>query len=303
MQPTLLILAAGIGSRYGGVKQMDKIGPGGESILDYSIYDAIRAGFRKVVFVINQKIEKDFKAIYNERLKGRIEVGYVVQRLDSCLPKGVNISKERIKPWGTGHALLVAKDIIDGPFAVINADDFYGSDAFSKAAGFLSAIAFVQSCDFCMVGYQLKNTLSENGTVSRGVCEVNAFDDMVGVTERTKIGNFPRGLAYQEGEKFFSLTGNEVVSMNFWGFTPAIFRYLEEGFKDFIKANQGNERAEYLMPAEVNRLINDGSASVKMLRSADSWFGVTYKDDKERTIKSINELVESGLYPAKLWSE
>ena len=299
MKPTLLILAAGIGSRYGGVKQMDKIGPSGESIIDYSVFDAIRAGFGKVVFVLNPNIEKDFKAIYEPRLSGKIETAYVLQELDN-IPEGVTFNPERVKPWGTGHAVLVAKDEIDTPFAVINADDFYGREAFQVLSGFLSQRQNDET-HYAMVGYQLKNTLSENGSVSRGVCSThNGL--LTDVVERTKIYKEEKEkIVYEEDGKKHPISGNSLVSMNFWGFTPKYFEQSEAFFKDFILENAQQLKAEFYIPYAVNKLITRGDADVRVLESHDQWFGVTYQEDKPVTIANVKKLVKAGAYPENLW--
>jgi hypothetical protein len=300
MKPTLLILAAGIGSRYGGVKQMDKIGPSGESIIDYSVYDAIRAGFGKVVFVLNPKIEKDFKAIYEPRLSGKIETAYVLQELHN-IPKGVRFNPERVKPWGTGHAVLVAKEEINTPFAVINADDFYGKEAFKVLGAFLSQRSNEET-RYAMVGFQLKNTLSENGSVSRGICSTQN-DLLSDVVERTKIYKEPDGsIVYEEEGEKHPIEGNSLVSMNCWGFTPKYFEQSEAFFRDFIRENADQLKAEFYIPFVVNKLITQGDAQVKVLESHDQWFGVTYREDKPVTIARVKALTDAGVYPADLWN-
>ena len=299
MKPTLLILAAGIGSRYGGVKQMDPIGPSGENIIDYSIFDAIRAGFGKVVFVINSRIEKDFKEVYEKRLEGKIETEYILQELNN-IPQGLTFNPERAKPWGTGHAVLVAKEAINEPFAVINADDFYGKEAFEVMGRYLSGLS-LDDRHYAMVGYELKNTLSENGSVSRGVC--NIMDHMLtGVVERTSIVREDDKVIFEEGGKKFPLDENEWVSMNFWGFTPVYFEQSENYFKTFIRENAKNLKAEFYIPYVVNQLIKEDSSSVKVLESHDRWFGVTYKEDKAETILRVKEMIDEGRYPESLWS-
>ncbi len=299
MKTTLLILAAGIGSRYGGVKQMDKIGPSGESIIDYSVYDALQAGFGKVVFVLNPKIEKDFKAVYEPRLAGKIQSAYVLQELDN-IPEGVTFNPERVKPWGTGHAVLVAKNEIDTPFAVINADDFYGREAFQVLGQFLLQRQNDET-HYAMVGYQLKNTLSENGSVSRGICSTqNGL--LADVVERTKIYRQKNGeIVYEEEGKTFPIDGNSLVSMNFWGFTPKYFEQSEAFFRDFIRENAQQLKAEFYIPYVVNKLITENKADVRVLQSHDQWFGVTYREDKPVTIAKIQELVREGRYPDNLW--
>jgi len=298
MSPTLLILAAGIGSRYGGVKQMDKIGPSGESIIDYSVFDAITAGFDKVVFVLNPKIEKEFKAVYEPRLSGKIETAYVLQELNN-IPEGVSFSPERVKPWGTGHAVLVAKEVVNTPFAVINADDFYGREAFEVLGDYLLQLKNDET-RYAMVGYQLANTLSENGSVSRGICSTkNGL--LTDVVERTKIYKKERQIVYEENGKENPIDGNSLVSMNFWGFTPKYFEQSEAWFADFIRENARQLKAEFYIPFVVNKLITQSDANVRVLESHDRWFGVTYKEDKSITIAKVKELVEAGVYPENLW--
>lgn len=298
MKPTLLILAAGIGSRYGGVKQMDKIGPSGESIIDYSVYDAIRAGFGKVVFVLNPKIEEDFKEVYEKRLAGKILTDYVLQEV-SAVPEGVVVNSDRVKPWGTGHAVLVAKNAIKEPFAVINADDFYGKHAFELISGFLTDNDN-SSSEYAMVGYKLENTLSENGSVSRGICQtMNGL--LTDVVERTSIKYKENDIVYIENGSEIKIPGNSVVSMNFWGFSPLFFEQLESDFIKFIEANADDIKAEFYIPTVANNLINNNEATIKMLTSNDRWFGVTYQEDKSTTIREIAELVKKGVYPRNLW--
>jgi UTP-glucose-1-phosphate uridylyltransferase len=301
MKPTLLILAAGMGSRYGGLKQVDPVGPSGEAIIDYSIYDAIRAGFGKVVFVIRESFADAFKETFSKKLAGKIEVEYVYQELDN-IPKGIEIGAERQKPWGTGHAVLVAKDVIKEPFVVINADDFYGSSSYQLTADFLQQKENTNLPEYCMVGYELQYTLSDHGFVSRGVCVTNDEDYLESVVERTSIekinGEIVSKLA---DDKFLTLTGEEVVSMNLWGFQPSYFEFLEKHFTAFIEANSSDPKAEFYIPSVVNDLINNQQAKLKVLKSKDLWFGVTYKEDKELAIENINQLIQKGTYPEKLW--
>jgi dTDP-glucose pyrophosphorylase len=300
MKPTLVILAAGMGSRYGSLKQVDPVGPAGETILEYSVYDAIRAGFGKVVFVIRRDIEKDFKEIFIDKLKKHIEIDYVFQELD-MVPAGITVPADRVKPWGTGHAVMVAAKAVKEPFAVINADDYYGSDAYKKIATYLSALP-IDSSAFSMVGFDLDNTLSEHGLVSRGVCEVDAASNLVSVTERTKIGRDNKGVAYQDAnDQSVYISEKSIVSMNFWGFTPLFFTQLEKNFREFIRDNSTNIKAELYLPFVVDELIKQKQATVKVLRSSDKWFGVTYKEDKPLVVAKVKELVEKGVYPGKLW--
>ncbi len=298
MKPTLLILAAGLGSRYGGVKQMDKIGPSGESIIDYSVFDAIRAGFGKVVFVLNKNIIDDFKDIYEERLSGKIETEFILQELHN-IPSGIEFNAARVKPWGTAHAVLVAKNVINEPFAVINADDFYGKDAFKVLSEYLQSLAN-DSTDYSMVGYKLKNTLSENGSVSRGVCSSeNGF--LTDVVERTNIYKKENKVVFEENDTPLEIPEDSVVSMNFWGFSPKFFSQMENDFKKFIVENAENLKAEFYIPLVANNLITRNEARVKVLSSDAEWFGITYKEDKEETIKKVSQLVENGFYPSSLW--
>lgn len=298
MKPTLLVLAAGMGSRYGGFKQIDPIGPCDETIIEYSIYDAIAAGFGKVVFVIREGFEKEFKTLFSAKLAGKIEVDYVNQEIAN-VPEGCTYNLEREKPWGTGHAILMAKDCIDEPFAAINADDYYGAGAFSTMADFL--MNSVSEHEYGMVGYQLANTISENGSVSRGVCAANSSEHLETVVERTHIKNTEKGIAYKEGEKWVPLAGETTVSMNFWGFTPQLFDHLEDQFRFFL-GNSGQElKSEFFIPSVVAELIEKGDVGVRVLRSNSKWFGVTYREDREEASKAILNLVEQGIYPAQLW--
>ncbi len=301
MKPTLLILAAGIGSRYGSLKQLDRIGPSGEAIIDYSIYDAIRAGFGKVVFVIKESIEKDFREIIIDKLKDKIPMDYVLQEIWK-VPEGTVISPERKKPWGTGHAILMAAGNIDGPFAVINADDFYGRDAFRAVADYYHNWTPSRINDYCMVGYEVRNTLSEHGAVSRGVCFSDEDQHLSEVIERTRIERTPIGISYRdEKDQPVLLAENTIVSMNFWGFTPSYFGYLETGFKKFLLQNAGDPKAEYYIPTAVNELIHSREATVKLLNSSAQWFGMTYREDRDHVVAKINELVRKGEYPENLW--
>ncbi|MEZ4851351.1 MAG: sugar phosphate nucleotidyltransferase [Bacteroidia bacterium] len=299
MKPTLLILAAGIGSRYGSLKQIDGLGPFGETIIDYSVYDAMRAGFGKVVFVIRKSIEDEFKDSFAGKFAGKIEVDYVLQELDN-VPEGITYSSERTRPWGTGHAVMVAKDVIDTPFAMINADDFYGKEAFETIGNYLKKL---QPDDplFSMVGYKLENTLSENGFVSRGVCVTNAESNLVSVTERTKIGWAGNSIVYEDEGKEVSLPGNTIVSMNMFGFTPMIFGHIERYFSEFISANKDNLRAELYIPSVVTRMMEENLITTRVLTSDSAWFGVTYKEDRPVVVNKIRELIDEGVYPEKLW--
>ncbi|PRZ00627.1 nucleotidyltransferase-like protein [Marinilabilia salmonicolor] len=298
MKPTLLILAAGMGSRYGGLKQMDELGPNGESIIDYSVFDAIRAGFGKVVFVIRPSFADAFKERFESRLKGKIETEYVFQELEN-IPAEFSIPEGREKPWGTGHAMLMAKEVINEPFAIINADDFYGHEAYKSAVDFINNNP--KENEYAMIGYALKNTLSEHGTVSRGVCETDSKGYLQEVTERTKIGWEDGKVFFYEGDSKTELTGNEPVSMNFWIFKPTFFSELEKGFNRFL-AEKGQEmKSEYYFNVRADELIKAGEASTKVIDTDAKWFGVTYQEDKPIVQESLNKLIEKGEYPAKLW--
>jgi dTDP-glucose pyrophosphorylase len=299
-KPTLLILAAGIGSRYGGLKQLDKVGPGGEAIIDYSIYDAIQAGFGKVVFVIRHSIEADFREFIGNKLDGKIEVEYVFQEIDK-VPEGVEYNSERQKPWGTGHAVLMAADVIHENFAVINADDFYGRDAFVTIAKYFEQLN-LSSKDNCMVGYNLKNTLSDHGYVSRGQCTSDADGYLQDVIERTHIEKKDDGIFFvNEKEESIKLDENTLVSMNFWGFTPHFFVELKQRFPKFIEANKNELKAEFFIPTVVNEMIEEGIAKTKVLESDAAWFGVTYQEDRPVVVESIRDLIRAGKYPEGLW--
>jgi len=299
MKPTLLILAAGLGSRYGGVKQMDKIGPSGESIIDYSVYDAIEAGFGKVVFVLNPRIEQDFRDIYEPRLKGKIETEFVLQEIHN-IPEGIEFNPERVKPWGTGHAVMMAKEVINEPFAVINADDFYGREAYQVMADFLNTLSNDHT-NYSMVGYLLKNTISEFGTVSRGICNTDKNNHLTDVVERTSIEKKGEHIIYLENDNEFNIDENSIVSMNFWGFTPVFFSQMERDFKKFIVENAQQLKAEFYIPLVANNLVKQNEATIKVLQSSAQWFGVTYQEDKPATIKKVSDLVTKGIYPENLW--
>lgn len=297
MKPTLVVLAAGMGSRYGGVKQIDRFGPSGETILDYSLFDAIRAGFGKVVFIIRKEIEADFREVFDHNLSSRIEVEYAFQTNDLQF-SGINSVPERNKPWGTGHAVLCAQKTISGPFAVINADDFYGRDGFVKMADFL--INNTDSSVHSMVGYELPKTLSEFGSVSRGVCEADGQDYLKSITERTNVFAEGGKIISQDGDSRLELSSDSPVSMNFWGFMPSVFDDLERWFVDFVNKNADNPKAEYFIPLTVQSLMAKGH-KVKILRNSGVWFGVTYREDREFVSDSIRKLVSEGEYPEKLW--
>lgn len=303
VKPTLLVLAAGMGSRYGSLKQMDGVGPNGEAIIDYSVYDAIRAGFGKVVFVIRHSFADDFISVFNrERFGGKIEVEYVYQELD-YLPEGFTVPEGREKPWGTNHAVMMAAKAISTPFAVINADDFYGQNSYEVMGSYLSNLADSRN-SYAMVGYEVNKTLSENGTVSRGVCTVDSDNFLTSMVERTKIERNSEGvIVFHDLGDDVALEENTPVSMNFFGFTPDYFEYSEQTFKEFLadEKNQTNLRSEFFIPMMVNRLIGGGVAKMKVLSTAAQWFGVTYKEDKPQLMAKIEALIEAGVYPRNLW--
>jgi dTDP-glucose pyrophosphorylase len=301
MKPTLLVLAAGMGSRYGGLKQLDQVGPSGETIIDYSIFDAIRAGFGKVVFVIRRDIETAFKAAVGSRYTGKIEVDYAFQQLDA-LPEGFAIPAGREKPWGTGHAVLVAKDVINEPFAVINGDDFYGRAGFKLLADYLCNAQDGAKADYCMCGFIMRNTLSDNGTVSRGICEVDSNGNLTEVVEHTKLKrNGQAAASLMDDGSIIDFSADEIVSMNMWGFTPSLFDNMTEMFIQFLK-EQGNEmKSEFFIPLVADTLIKQNKATVKVMKSSDEWFGITYREDKPQVVASIQALVEQGEYPVKLF--
>lgn len=296
MKPTLLVLAAGMGSRYGGLKQVDGVGPNGEIIMDYSINDAIRAGFGKVVFVIRHDFEEAFKSKINaEHFDNRIQVEYVYQELN-YLPKGFAVPEGREKPWGTNHAILMAKDVINEPFAIINADDFYGRDAFQVMGDHLRTLEGTKG-QYCMVGYRLENTLSENGTVSRGVCEVDENGLLAGMTERTSIGRTANGIEYKDSDdSMHPLAADTTVSMNLFGFTPDYFAKSEELFVEWLKERGTEMKSEYYIPYAVNTFINSGYATMRVLKTTAQWFGVTYKEDRPMVVERLKKLHEEGIY-------
>lgn len=301
VKPTLLVLAAGMGSRYGSLKQMDGVGPNNEAIIDYSIYDAIRAGFGKVVFVIRHSFAKEFTEVFNpERFGGKIEVEFVYQELD-YLPEGFTVPEGREKPWGTNHALMMAAEAIHEPFAVINADDFYGADAYKVIGEYLSALGGEKN-HYCMVGYEVNKTLSENGTVSRGVCSVDENRFLTSIVERTKIERNAEGtIVFHDLGEDEPLAENTPVSMNLFGFTPDFFAYSADYFKTWFEANREQLKAEFYIPTMVNKLIADGTASLRVLRSEAQWHGVTYKEDKPALMAAIERMIADGKYPRDLW--
>jgi UTP-glucose-1-phosphate uridylyltransferase len=297
-KPTLLVLAAGIGSRYGGLKQIDPIGPGGETIIDYSVFDALRAGFGKLVFVIRRDIEEQFKQHIDSRFERRVAVEYVFQELGK-LPPGFSLPSNRRKPWGTAHAVLMGADVIREPFAAINADDFYGMNSFQLLGRHLAS----GSPDYAMVGFVLKNTLSEFGSVARGVCQTTADGFLQSVVELTRIERDGDAAKYADASgQVHPLTGEEVVSLNLWGFTPGIFEYLRRELVSFLNQRGQDEKAEFFIPTVVNTLVSAGQARLRVLRTPDSWFGVTYREDRPRVIQGIRQRIQRGDYPERLWT-
>lgn len=300
MKPTLFVLAAGMGSRYGGLKQLDGLGPNGETIMDYSIFDAIRGGFGKVVFVIRKDFEQDFRDKILSKYENHIPVDVVFQSLDD-LPEGFTCPEGRSKPWGTNHAVLMGKNVIHEPFAVINADDFYGQDSFAVLGKALTTLEGKKN-DYCMVGYRVGNTLSESGSVARGVCSTNAEGYLTTVVERTAIERIAGDIQFtDENGKKVVLDENTPVSMNMWGFTPDYFDYSEAYFKEFLAKNAENLKSEYFIPLLVNDLITKEIAKVKVLDTTSKWFGVTYAADRQGVVDKIEALVKAGVYPGKLF--
>ncbi len=299
LKPTLVVLAAGMGSRYGGLKQLDGIGPAEETIIDFSVYDAIRAGFGKVVFIVRESFVEDFKNKVSARFEDLIEVEFVFQPMEPEIP-GLGVVP-RQKPWGTGHAMLVAKDVVKEPFAVINADDYYGISSFEKMAEFLKTK--VSPSHLSMVGFQLSKTLSPNGSVSRGICAMDENRMLTTVVERTKIVINDDGIFDEAEEPAFELSENDLVSMNFWGFDASFFVKLEEHFIAFAKANKDNPRSEFYIPLIVNDLVQDGSIKVEVLECREQWYGVTYADDKPKVQKAVLEMMEQKLYKNPLWKK
>ncbi|MGG9972381.1 nucleotidyltransferase family protein [Ferruginibacter sp. SUN002] len=299
MKPTLLILAAGMASRYGSMKQTQSFGPDGETIMDYSIYDAIRAGFGKVVFIIRKDFAEDFKAIFEPKLKGKIATEYVYQEKDAHIPGDVVVPEDRVKPWGTGHAVLCALDVVKEPFAVINADDFYGRDAFAKAAAFLNNDCTDKK--YSIIGYQLAKTLSEHGTVSRGVCQVDEQNDLVSIKERTKIYREGDHIVYEDEAGKHTVAENSSVSMNFWCFHPSLFNVTEKLFHSFVKENLANLKSEFFIPIIAENFMHHLGGTIEVIPTTAQWFGVTYKEDAPGVKQSLDALVASGEYPAALW--
>lgn len=300
MQPTLLILAAGMASRYGSMKQVQGFGPSGETIMEYSIYDAIRAGFKKVVFIIRKEFEDDFRNMFEPRLKGKIETGYVFQDLRSFLG-GRMLPEDRTKPWGTAHAVLCARDAVREPFAVINADDFYGRDAFEKAYDFL-----VNDCGekvYSIIGYELLKTLSDNGTVNRGVCQADEKGNLTAIAERLNLAEKEGKIICDDDQQPRELPRDSKVSMNFWCFDPSIFPYSEKLFGEFLDQNMGKPKAEFFIPIVADKFINSGQGVIRIIPTSAQWFGVTYKEDAPEVQANLEKLVSDGEYPDNLWKD
>jgi len=302
MQPTLLILAAGMGSRYGSLKQIDRFGPSGETIVEYSIYDALRAGFGRVVLVVRRGFADDFREVVLKRIPDHVPVDFVYQELEN-LPGGFSVPEGRQKPWGTGHAVLMAEGTVKEPFAVINADDFYGAESYRIMHGFLKDAAGQSFPEFCLVDYNLGNTLSESGTVSRGVCHVDNSGYLVDITEHRKIRLSGTEIVSESGEGSpIIFSGNERVSMNLMGFTPPMFDFLREQFTGFLQENLTNLTAEFFLPFALNEAISKGKARVRVLPTPEKWFGVTYREDRNMVVSSLNALVDTCIYPVDLWA-
>ena len=301
---TLVIMAAGMGSRYGGLKQIDPVGPNGEIIIDYSIFDAISAGFNKIIFIITKELEAPFKEIIGNRISQYVDVEYAYQQLDD-LPKPFKLPEGRTKPWGTSHAILAAKQLVNEPFAVINADDYYGRETFLKVADYLREDSgkSADKYNFCMAGFRLLNTVSESGYVARGVCTVSDNGHLLDIIERTQIKTENGEISFSEdgGELWENLEPNSSVSMNFWGFTPHIFKELEFRFPEFLKKHGNELKSEYYLPTAVGELLAENKAQVKVLETSEKWYGVTYKEDKEEVVAAIKKLTDDGKYPNPLW--
>lgn len=303
-KPVLVIMAAGMGSRYGGLKQIDPVDNEGHIIMDFSIYDAKRAGFEKVVFIIKKAIEKEFKAGIGDRISQYMDVEYVYQELDT-LPEGFEVPEGRVKPFGTGHAILSCKDVVDGPFAVINADDYYGVHAFQEIYNYLTENEDDEKYHYAMVGYILSNTLTENGYVSRGICEMDKDAFLTGITERTHIEQRDMGVQFTEddGKTWEDIAADSIVSMNMFGFTASMLKELECRFPEFLEKGlkENPMKCEYFLPSVVSNLIEENKADVKVLRSEDRWYGITYKEDKEAVVSAVQKLKDTGVYPQHLW--
>ncbi|HNX26666.1 MAG TPA: sugar phosphate nucleotidyltransferase [Phycisphaerae bacterium] len=300
--PQLVVMAAGMGSRYGGLKQIDPIGPNGEIIIDYSIYDAMQAGFEKVIFIIRRDIEKDFRDMVGRHIEPIIDTQYVFQQLD-MLPAGMNVPENRVKPWGTGHAVLCAKDAVTAPFAVINADDFYGRGSFAAIGNYLKNARDARYYDYSMVGYTLKNTVSEFGHVARGCCQVKD-DKLASIVERTRIQKFTDGIKYSDddGTTWINISPETIVSMNMWGFTLSFMDELGPRFERFVRDNAANPKAEFFIPLAVNQLMEEDKAAVTVLPCNEKWYGVTYREDKPVVERAIRNMIAQKTYPKNLWA-
>ncbi len=298
MQPTLLILAAGMASRYGSMKQVEAFGPSGETIMEYSIYDAIRAGFKKVVFIIREEFVDNFKKTFDPKLQGKVEIDYVFQDLKSFLG-GRTVPADRTKPWGTAHAVLCAKDAVKEPFAVINADDFYGKDAFQKAYDFLTSA--VNEKTYSIIGYELLKTLSDNGTVNRGVCQTDSANNLTSIAERLNISEKEGKIVCEDNQEPRELPRDSKVSMNFWCFDPSVFSYSEKLFSDFLDKDINTPKSEFFIPIVADKFISDKVGVIKVIPTSAQWFGVTYKEDAPEVKASLNKLISAGEYPDNLW--
>jgi NDP-sugar pyrophosphorylase family protein len=301
--PTLVVMAAGMGSRYGGLKQIDPVTDKGEIIIDFSLYDALMAGFEDAIFIIKKEMEEDMRALIDEGAAKSLNIRYAYQSIDD-VPEWVNVPKGRVKPWGTGHAVLAARNLVDGPFAVINADDYYGPAAYQLMREYLSSAADDDKLRYAMVGYRLTNTITEHGSVARGICKVDKDGYLTGIDERLKVMRRGEGIAYEdEGGRWAELPPDTTVSMNFWGFTDSFIGELESGLTGFFENDVRGDalKSEYLLPRIVGRLVSGGRASVKVMDSQDRWYGVTYKDDKEQVMSALQSLKDRGIYPDKLW--
>ncbi len=303
MKPSLVILAAGMGSRYGGLKQLDQFGPNGEAIIDYSLYDALKAGFGKIIFIIRDSFKADMINAFAHKLDGRVEFHFVNQDI-SMIPTGIAVHPERTKPWGTAHAVWVARDFIQEPFGVINADDFYGAEAYVTLADFLTPLSALDTTSYSTVGYYLRNTLSEHGTVNRGICKVDESNNLQGVNERTKIKRFPDGIIRFDSDSELPqpLKDDDFASMNMWGCVPNYFNVMDRHFKNFLQEQGMDPKSEYYIPTLVDYMIENDLATVKVLPSESTWFGVTYPEDKPSVMQALKRLLDEGKYPANLWS-
>ena len=301
-KPVLIIMAAGMGSRYGGLKQLDSVGPAGEVILDYSVYDAKTAGFEKVIFVIKEEFQNDFEEKIGKNIRKYMEVDYAYQKLEN-IPEGFTIPEERVKPWGTAHAILSCIDKVNGPFAVINADDYYGRTSFELLYNFLSVEEIKDGkSHHCMVGFKLENTLTDSGHVARGICTTNEDSMLIDIVERTQIQVFNDDICYMEDDTWNPIEQDSIASMNCWGFRKELMDVLNEQFKVFLRNNINNLKAEFFLPYVVSSLLRNNMADIKVLTTAEKWFGVTYIEDKESVTASINELTNKGFYPERLWN-